>query len=60
MPSDSRDLNYAQYFTKGIVKTSGADDYHSHNTERLDLDSMVKLLLKQDFIQKELNYDSEN
>jgi UDP-N-acetylglucosamine 4,6-dehydratase len=57
VPSDNRDLNYAQYFTKGVVKTAALDDYHSHNAERLDLDSMIKILLNLDIIKKELNYD---
>jgi len=60
VPSDNRDLNYAQYFTKGIVKTAVLEDYHSHNAERLDLDGMIKVLLNLDVIQKELNDDKQN
>ena len=57
IPSDSRDLNYAQYFTKGDLKTSLHVDYHSHNTVRLDVEGLIKVLLKLDFVQKELNTD---
>lgn len=46
IPADNRDLNYAQYFSEGIPDVSNYDEYHSHNTELLDIDSMKKLLLK--------------
>lgn len=35
---DSRDLNYKAYFSEGEHATVHHDDYHSHNTERLDLE----------------------
>jgi len=54
VPADNRGLNYEQFFTKGEVTTSAKDDYHSHNTERLDVDSVIKMLLKTDFIKQEL------
>ena len=60
VPSDNRDLNYAQYFTKGEVKTAILDDYHSHNTERLNLDGMIKKLINLDVVQRELNNDKKN
>jgi len=42
--SDTRDLNYNQYFEEGeIIKE--AEDYHSHNTRRLDSDEMKNMLL---------------
>lgn len=44
IPSDSRDLNYNQYFEEGDVITE-AEDYHSHNTHRLDEVEMKKMLL---------------
>jgi UDP-glucose 4-epimerase len=55
IPADNRNLNYAQYFSEGEISISSKDDYNSHNTERLDIDSMIKELLKLDFIQRELN-----
>lgn len=41
---DARDLNYEQYFDKGERRESAMEDYHSHNTERLDLEGVVDLL----------------
>jgi len=55
IPADNRNLNYAQYFSEGEMSVSSKDDYNSHNTERLDIDGMIKELLKLDFIQRELN-----
>ena len=55
IPADNRNLNYAQYFSEGEISISSKDDYNSHNTERLDIDGMIKELLKLDFIQQELN-----
>ncbi|MBP1608789.1 MAG: wbjB-2, partial [Acidobacteria bacterium] len=39
--SDVRDLNYSLYFTEGETKVSGQEDYNSHNTHRLDEDSLI-------------------
>ncbi len=52
IPADTRDLNYGKYFTEGESKVAQAEDYTSHNTERLDVDGMKKLLLKLDFIKE--------
>ena len=41
---DARDLNYAEYFDEGDPHEAEIDDYHSHNTERLDVASVVDLL----------------
>lgn len=54
VPADNRDLNYAKYFSEGEKDVSSIEDYHSHNTESLDVERMKKLLLKLDFIQKNL------
>jgi UDP-N-acetylglucosamine 4,6-dehydratase len=54
IPADIRDLNYACYFTEGEVKVSGHEDYHSHNTRRLDEDGLIELLLKLDFVRSSL------
>ena len=51
---DERDLNYGSYFDKGEEKTANLEDYHSHNTERLDLDGVKKLLLSLPEVQSEL------
>jgi UDP-glucose 4-epimerase len=50
VPPDLRDLNYAKFVEEGDEKISRAEDYNSHNTERLGVDGMQKLLLKLDCI----------
>ncbi|MEZ9349954.1 polysaccharide biosynthesis protein [Vibrio splendidus] len=50
VPPDNRDLNYGKFVERGEKVISGSDDYHSHNTERLDVEGMKQLLLKLDFI----------
>jgi UDP-glucose 4-epimerase len=49
---DGRDLNYDIYFEKGEKNITMSDEYNSHNTERLDIDAMKKMLLKLDFIKQ--------
>ena len=48
IPCDNRDLNYDKFFTEGN------EDYHSHNTRRLDVEGMKELLLRLRFIQEDL------
>ena len=55
IPADNRDLNYAQYFSEGEEKLSHLDDYTSHNTNRLSVDQIKKLLLKLNCIKEELH-----
>ncbi|EGR0303943.1 NAD-dependent epimerase/dehydratase family protein [Vibrio alginolyticus] len=50
IPSDNRDLNYSQYVEEGEQDLSTIEDYNSHNTERLDVGGMIRLLHKLDFI----------
>ncbi|MFZ3508385.1 polysaccharide biosynthesis protein [Vibrio harveyi] len=50
IPSDNRDLNYSKYNEEGEKDLSLIEDYNSHNTERLDVQGMVELLRKLDFI----------
>ena len=50
VPPDLRDLNYAKYVEQGEPKISRTEDYNSHNTERLDVEGMQRLLLKLDFM----------
>lgn len=54
IPCDTRDLNYDKYFTVGNEEVSKIEDYHSHNTRRLDVEEMKELLLKLRFIQEDL------
>ncbi len=51
VPPDLRDLNYNKFVDQGEVKISGATDYNSHNTERLDVSGMQALLMKLRFMQ---------
>ena len=54
IPCDTRDLNYDKFFVEGQEKVSVIEDYHSHNTARLDVEGMKKLLLKLEMIRKEV------
>jgi UDP-N-acetylglucosamine 4,6-dehydratase/5-epimerase len=53
IPADNRDLNYAKFVFEGDIELSKLDDYTSHNTERLDVDGVVKILNELDFIKGE-------
>lgn len=48
IPADNRDLNYAKYEIKGNDSLDKVSEYNSHNTNRLDVAGMKKLLLKLD------------
>jgi len=50
VPPDLRDLNYGKFVEQGEEKISQAEDYNSHNTERLDTEGMKALLRKLEFI----------
>lgn len=54
IPCDNRDLNYDKFFVEGNEEMAKIDDYHSHNTVRLDVEGMKKMLLKLRFIQEDL------
>ena len=55
IPADTRDLNYEQYFSKGQDDISKIEEYHSHNTKRLDVEGTKQLLAKLTFIQNDMN-----
>ena len=59
IPCDSRDLNYDKFFTEGNEKVSEIEDYHSHNTARLDVEGMKRLLLKLRFIREDLGLEEK-
>lgn len=52
VPPDGRDLNYGKFVEQGEARISASEDYNSHNTERLDVEGMTRLLLKLDFMQR--------
>jgi len=54
IPADTRDLNYNLYFTDGSAQIGATEEYHSHNTRRLDVEGIKQLLLSLDFIKKDL------
>jgi UDP-glucose 4-epimerase len=54
IPADNRDLNYDKYFVEGQEEISDIDDYHSHNTHRLNVEEMKTLLMKLDIVRDEL------
>ena len=55
VPADVRDLNYSRYFSEGERKVSIAEDYNSNNTEQLDVEGMIKLLMKLECVNEALN-----
>ncbi len=54
IPADTRDLNYEAFFSEGTPAIAKQEDYHSHNTRRLDVDEMAEILLKLKYVQDEL------
>lgn len=54
IPCDSRDLNYDKFFIEGDEAVSKIEDYHSHNTRRLDVGGMKEQLMRLRFIQEDL------
>jgi UDP-glucose 4-epimerase len=53
IPADNRDLNYDKYFIEGQEEIASFEDYHSHNTARLDVEGMKKLLMKLEIINRQ-------
>ena len=51
--ADNRNLNYQKYENAGTTKLDKFEDYHSHNTERLDVEGMKKLLKKLDLFKED-------
>ena len=55
VPLDSRDLNYSVYFEEGKPRKESLEAYTSHNTERLDVEAVKKLLLTIPEVRQELS-----
>jgi UDP-glucose 4-epimerase len=55
IPADNRDLNYDKYFVEGQEELATIEDYHSHNTHRLDVEGMKELLMKLPEIQADVH-----
>jgi UDP-N-acetylglucosamine 4,6-dehydratase len=54
VPADQRDLNYNKYFIEGQEQLSYQEDYHSHNTRRLNVSEIKDMLLTLDYIKQQM------
>jgi UDP-glucose 4-epimerase len=52
---DGRDLNYNKFFVDGEARVSSFEDYTSHNTARLDVSGVKRLLMKLPLIRSALD-----
>ncbi len=59
IPADNRDLNYEQYFSEGVQDSFSHEEYHSHNTEQLDIEGMKQLLFKLPMIRRDILGDKD-
>ena len=57
IPADNRDLNYSMYFSEGEKSMGDIEDYHSHNTERLNIEGVKNLISKLAIVRKEIFLD---
>ena len=55
VPLDTRSLDYSKYFEAGIGEATFTDSYTSHNTQQLDVDGVVDLLLSDSKFNQILN-----
>ncbi len=53
IPADDRDLNYEKYFNKGEVIVQ-SEEYHSHNTRRLNENELLSMLRNLRELQEEM------
>lgn len=51
---DARGLNYDKFYVEGTVQTESDESYTSHNTNRLDVDGVVKKIMTTDYVKEEL------
>ena len=55
IPADNRDLNYRQFSDHGDLQTTEAQDYTSENTERLDVDGIIRLITSLPYIMEKIS-----
>ena len=55
VPMDDRDLNYNKYYIEGETSLSNLEDYTSHNTNRLSVAQIKKILINLPFVKDKLN-----
>ena len=51
VPADNRDLNYGKYYVEGNKKISLNDEYHSHNTKRLNIEEIKSKILDLSYLE---------
>jgi len=51
VPADNRDLNYGKYYVEGNKKISLNDEYHSHNTKRLNIEEIKSKILDLSYVE---------
>lgn len=54
VPADTRDLNYAKYFTEGNEEIQYLDEYNSDNTHRVTIEELKEMFLSLPYVRKEL------
>lgn len=54
VPADNRDLNYEQYFEKGMTKPCSLEQFTSDNTVRLNVEEIKEKLLSLKYIRDEI------
>lgn len=59
IPADNRDLNYDQYYSEGVQDSFNLEEYHSHNTNQLDIEGMKQLLYKLPMIKRDILGDKD-
>jgi UDP-N-acetylglucosamine 4,6-dehydratase/5-epimerase len=52
IPADNRDLNYDKFILEGQPEANDIDDYTSHNTHRLNVSEIKKLLMTITYIRE--------
>ena len=50
VPADNRDLNYSKYFEEGEEALSKREEYHSHNTNRLNVSEVKEKILQLSYL----------
>lgn len=56
IPPDNRDLNYSKFFDDGEGEEKFKNEYNSHNTQRLNVEETIELLLTVDYVKECLKY----
>lgn len=51
---DARGLNYDKFYATGTVTTQSSEAYTSHNTNRLDVDGVIRKMMETDYVKEEL------